>query len=835
MTAAPLPHRLTIPLRPGEAVRHWLVSAVSEARYDVPDQPMQGRMDALFFVASHKNFIPHEYPCRTAFAAEHRARRPEPLATAEPARVWLPFGSDRVDLSGFWFRPTRLAAAARTLIRAEAAGRARLRLTTCGGGILSVGGREAGWVAGYVRNMEAAAEFEVDLVAGENEIAVVIDDLAERDARFFFQLDYLDGPPASLALPITVEAPLAASLERLLADMAFDRPSYTQGDVVIELPEPAPADLAAHVEIVGDFISHERVERTAAIPRGATRFTVDAAERLPADFRHFKLTLSAGGHAVSRVIGTEICHVARQGEPPATLALRIAEALDEVAEHAEPDTVRALARLATGRAGAETDAMIAACLPAIEDCHDCADFLLVPLLWARTRYADGIGAATRARVDAAILGYRYWMDEPGNDVQWYFSENHALLFHTAAYLAGALMPEARFVRSGRPGAEQAAVGHDRVIGWLDHFEEWEMGEWNSVPYFPIDLKGLTALAALAPDPSVRARAAAGIARLLEIVARSSHQGLVTASQGRSYEHSLRPGRSLELSAIARLVFGRGWYGRRVHALPLLALALRDHGVTVPESLAGTAAYAGPDALEWCFAQGENRVARLYHYKTRDFAMGSISGYRWQQWGYQETALHLRLGDLPEAQIWINHPGETIQFGYGRPSYWGGSGTLPRAHQYRALALLDFAAAPGQPDFTHAWLPAAAFDEVRVEGNRILVKAGAAYALILGGTDFVPVTTGPTRDQEVRLPGRLGRWLIRLSDAATEGSLDAFAARFEGLAAVDDGTGAAADIRILDPDYGPVRFGADAVVEAEGRRIDPATFTIAGRTDILPRR
>ncbi|TGU53222.1 hypothetical protein EN791_034585, partial [Mesorhizobium sp. M2D.F.Ca.ET.148.01.1.1] len=91
------------------------------------------------------------------------------------------------------------------------------------------------------------------------------------------------------------------------------------------------------------------------------------------------------------------------------------------------------------------------------------------------------------------------MDEPGNDVQWYFSENHALLFHTAAYIAGGLLPEARFTRSGRLGREQSAVGAARVRAWLEHFEAWEMAEFNSAPYFPIDLKGLCALYAQAPD------------------------------------------------------------------------------------------------------------------------------------------------------------------------------------------------------------------------------------------------------------------------------------------------------------------------------------------------
>src|SRR3712207_8805696 len=54
--------------------------------------------------------------------------------------------------------------------------------------------------------------------------------------------------------------------------------------------------------------------------------------------------------------------------------------------------------------------------------------------------------------------------------------------------------------------------------------------------------------------------------------------LFRSSQGRSYEHSLWPCRSAELSGIARLVWGRGWYGAEAHALPQLALCIRDHGL-----------------------------------------------------------------------------------------------------------------------------------------------------------------------------------------------------------------------------------------------------------------
>ena len=95
-----------------------------------------------------------------------------------------------------------------------------------------------------------------------------------------------------------------------------------------------------------------------------------------------------------------------------------------------------------------------------------------------------------------------------------------------------------------------------------------MAEFNSAPYFPIDLKGLTALFALAPDADIRARAGRAIARLAEIVANSAHHGMLTAAQGRSYEHSLRAGWSSELSAVARLLWGRGGFGARFHCLPL---------------------------------------------------------------------------------------------------------------------------------------------------------------------------------------------------------------------------------------------------------------------------
>ena len=680
-------------------------------------------------------------------------------------------------------------------------------------------------MAPYSRNLENSAEFSTNLTPGLNEIRVYFDDLAERDARFYFQLDYLQGPVASVAMQVPVDVAVAARLEQILDGMAFERPAYVSGEVAIQLSEPLPPGVSAQVEIEGDFMSTERFSRELDVSEASTRLVVGDVEELPADFRHFRLKFTVDGFEVSRLIGVEICHAERQGNAPASLARRIDEALDEVAERAERDTVRAFARLALGRSGPDTDDMIAAMLPAIEDCHDCADFILVPLIWCRTAWPEKIDAVVRERIDDAILDYRYWLDEPGNDVQWYFSENHALLFHTAAYLAGTLLPEARFRRSGRTGREQAATGENRVREWLDHFEKWEMAEWNSAPYFPIDLKGLTALYALAPHEDIRDRAGKAIIRLAEIIARSAHHGMVTASQGRSYEHTLRAGRSLELSGIARLLWGRGWFGRRFHALPQLAVCLRDHGLKIPPAYTDLALHNSDDGQEWCFAQGENRFAALYHYKTRDFAIGSTAGYRWGNWGYQETVVHARLGTKPEAQIWINHPGETILSGYGRPSFWGGCGTLPRIHQYKSLVLADFAIHEGQPDFTHAWFPLDEFDEAYIDGKIALARSGNGVAVLVGSRELELVREGPTRRTELRMAGRKERWLVRLCGARQGVSLEAARKEFSSLHIQEVG----GDFVVHDPEYGKVVFRETGNVEAEGRTIDPKSWNVAGES------
>lgn len=207
-------------------------------------------------------------------------------------------------------------------------------------------------------------------------------------------------------------------------------------------------------------------------------------------------------------------------------------------------------------------------------------------------------------------------------------------------------------------------------------------------------------------------------------------------------------------------------------------------------------------------------------------MGSSVFYRWNEWGYQETVLHLRIGNRPEAAVWVNHPGEVIPFGYGRPSYWGGCASLPRLHQYRGLAVLEFTAAEGQPQFTHVWFPSTAFDESAIHGNLALARCGEGGVMLKGAVDFEPVTQGPFANCEIRQTGEKTQWIIRVCQ--TE-SLQSIQNRFGRIALSRRDGG---EFQVDDPEYGSVVFHADGTVEAEGRLISPDDYSIAGKTEYI---
>ncbi|WKL01327.1 hypothetical protein Q0F98_32530 [Paenibacillus amylolyticus] len=110
------------------------------------------------------------------------------------------------------------------------------------------------------------------------------------------------------------------------------------------------------------------------------------------------------------------------------------------------------------------------------------------------------------RVKASILGYRYWIDEPGDDVMWFFSENHALLFHTNELLAGQLFGDELFSNSGESGEVHRQKAEQRLALWFERFLDEGLAEWNSSAYIPIDAVGLLHIYEFAHNEQLRQQA-----------------------------------------------------------------------------------------------------------------------------------------------------------------------------------------------------------------------------------------------------------------------------------------------------------------------------------------
>ena len=130
-----------------------------------------------------------------------------------------------------------------TAVDADAAGAARLRLATCGGAVLFVNGtrgrppRPLHPQQGSERRARRRAR-----APARNALAVFFDDLAERDTRFHFQLDWLDGPRRPPGAPVR-RGPRDGGRGRGRARGAPLRPPRLRrrrGPLLLPAPAPAP-------------------------------------------------------------------------------------------------------------------------------------------------------------------------------------------------------------------------------------------------------------------------------------------------------------------------------------------------------------------------------------------------------------------------------------------------------------------------------------------------------------------------------------------------------------------------------------------------------------------
>jgi len=219
-----------------------------------------------------------------------------------------------------------------------------------------------------------------------------------------------------------------------------------------------------------------------------------------------------------------------------------------------------LARLELGRAVEEGP--IREAVAFVDSRRDCCDFAVAGLLRILYLYRDSphIPAALIADIEACLLRFKYWWDEPaGDNRRCYHSENHQIIFHSDELLAGQLFAGLTFQNDGKTGRDHMGHALHLIRRWLTFRIQFGFSEWLSNCYFDEDLLALVNLHDFAEQPDVRQRAKLLIDVLLFEMALHSYRGIMGCTHGRTYAQRLKGARGDSSTTTIKLMLGMGIY------------------------------------------------------------------------------------------------------------------------------------------------------------------------------------------------------------------------------------------------------------------------------------
>lgn len=201
-------------------------------------------------------------------------------------------------------------------------------------------------------------------------------------------------------------------------------------------------------------------------------------------------------------------------------------------------------------------------------------------------------------------------------------------------------------------------------------------------------------------------------------------------------------------------------------------------------------------------------ANIETYRTPDYMLSCALDYRKGAPGYQQHIWQATLGN--KALVYTNHPGgKNLRWS---PNYWAGNEILPRAAQHKNVVVCIYNIPDNQKnDFSHAYFPVKAFDEVHLAGSWIFGRKGDGYVALYSNnpTELKADDRGEVCD--VFAKGRRNIWICETGSKARWGDFSRFieavtsaSVRIEGLNVTYD-----------SPSEGPISYGWDAAFTVKG--------------------
>lgn len=803
---------------PGQALTLWEMCPALEKLFPGTPRPMPDRVTYRF---ANGWVDTGDLPCRDALKAwlpGRKASRP----TGHFGSVF--FGADGADadFSVFRHRPTLIGRGFRCRIVPDRAGTLTLRATTCGGINLWLGDDHVAGFEPFERNRPNTATLSFDLPAGESVLTLLLEDLHERDTTCFFSLVHAGGPELGVTLSEGIDLAAIAAAAGLLAGIRTDAVYTETGPVRLAAARPPAAPVSIRAARPEPF-PRGGITRDPDLPEASIAITLGpdtpAADLFqtasaPAGCLVLDLATEVGGTTLTRRLGVT-------NLPPATrlagdLAARKAQAAAIIAGAAsfEPSVAALLAL--RGEAPDRVASIVAATLSTIEERHDCSDFSILPLLRLWRDAGSILPPPLRARLEDAVLGYRYWYDAPGNDVMWFWSENHVLCFHAAQLIAGTLFPDAIFTAHGLTGREMQALAHTRLLRWFDAIDEDGLCEWNSAAYYPIDFLGLFSLHDMAP--SLRPRAAAVLDRIFVMAALHTTGGVPAGSQGRAYEKELLAGPVTELGSAAAIAFGGAYWPGHDRAASLFCLS--DYAP--PTSAARFAAPGKGRTIAARYTQGFGHAGKLSLWKSSDVQLSTVTALRTGERGHQAHVIDVQFAAHPMARLWINHPGELKVWGERRPSLLAGNHVMPAVAQHGPTALMIYDLERDWTDLamTQLFAPGSAFDGIADHAGWRVFRSGRGQAAVWCSAPLAPVE-GLYMGALHRAHALRAGWVVMLSEP--DETATAFRARLS--AARPDFDPSSLSLSLVDAAAGlSLTFGDDLKIDGVRRPFAPLSVT-----------
>ena len=195
-------------------------------------------------------------------------------------------------------------------------------------------------------------------------------------------------------------------------------------------------------------------------------------------------------------------------------------------------------------------------LDRIRNREDMAEFGIPALVRMLKEYRDMLGADVLTEIEETLIGFRYWLDEPGDINACYFTENHQPLYHSAEYLVGDMFPDRVFPSNGKDGKwhkQHAVVCMER---WMDWREKFGFSEWLT-NYYAEDIVALLGMIFYAEDEALKQRQGALVNTLLFDIAINTFRGHWIGTHGRTYVPYLVDPAFESISPICRLCWGEG--------------------------------------------------------------------------------------------------------------------------------------------------------------------------------------------------------------------------------------------------------------------------------------